>query len=87
VRFPLASYPTRGYPSTMTIELPQAIETELRTVAEKQGRDVLAVIEDAVQQYLDGAAITDLDPADVADAQISVFGELSAPSDWHGDPT
>jgi hypothetical protein len=69
------------------IELPQAIETELRTVAEKQGRDILAVIEDAVQQYLDGASITDLDPTDVANAQISVLGELSVPSDWHGDPT
>jgi predicted transcriptional regulator len=71
----------------MTIELPQAIETELRTVAEKQGRDILAVIEDAVQQYLDGTSITDLAPADVAEAQISVLGELSASSDWHGDPT
>jgi hypothetical protein len=71
----------------MTIELPQAIETELPTVAEKQGREVLAVIEDAIQQYLDGTAITDLDPTDVAAVQISVLGELSAPPDWHGDPT
>lgn len=71
----------------MTIELPQAIETELRTVAAKQGRDILAVVEDAVQQYLVGAAITDLDPANVAATQISVLGELAASSNWHGDPT
>jgi len=69
----------------MTIELPRAIETELRTVAEKQGRDVLAVVQDAVQQYLDGTAITDLDAADVSATQIAVSGELSGTPDW-GDP-
>ncbi len=72
----------------MTIELSRTIETELRSIAQKQGRDVLAVLEDAVQQYLVGTAIVDLDPADVAATQISVLGELSNVSDWNGsDPT
>lgn len=66
----------------MTIELPREIETELLAVAEKQGRAVRAVIEDAVQQYLDGTAITDLESADVAAVQISVLGDLSYPADW-----
>jgi predicted transcriptional regulator len=71
----------------MTIELPREIETELRAVAEKEGRAVIAVIEDAVQQYLDGAAITDLESADVAAVQISVLGDLSYPADFEaGDP-
>jgi predicted transcriptional regulator len=70
----------------MTIEFPRGLEAELRSVAEKQGRDVVAVVEDAVQQYLEGAAITDLDPAEVAAAQLSVVAELSDASDWDGDP-
>jgi hypothetical protein len=71
----------------MTIELPRELETELRAVAEKQGRAVLAVVEDAVQQYLDGAAITDLESADVAAVQVSLLGDLSYPADWEtGDP-
>lgn len=60
----------------MIIELSGAIEMELRNIAERQGRDVQAVIEDAVHQYLVGPAITDLDPAEVASAQISVLGDL-----------
>jgi predicted transcriptional regulator len=71
----------------MTIELPRAVEKELQTVAENQGRDVLAVVEDAVRQYLEGNSITDLDPAAVAATQIALAGELPDPSAWHdGDP-
>ncbi len=70
----------------MTIELPRAVEAELRTVAEKQGRDVLAVIEDALQQYLDGTAITDLDSGDPAATQMSLAGEISDPPSWDADP-
>ena len=71
----------------MTIELPRTVEAELRTLAEKQGRDVIAVIEDAVHQYLEGAAITDLNSAEVAAAQLSVARELSGVSDWDAEPT
>jgi predicted transcriptional regulator len=70
----------------MTIQLPPAIEADLRSLAEKQGRDVLALIEEAVQQYMDDVAITDVSPADVAAAQIAVLGEISSPP-WHDDPT
>ena len=71
----------------MTIELPPAVEAELRTLAEKQGRDVLAVIEDAVQQYLESTAITDLDLSDVAATQLAVVAELSELPDWDDNPS
>ena len=70
----------------MTIELPPAVEAELRTLAEKQGRDVLAVIEDAVQQYLESTAITDLDLNDVAATQLAVVAELSELPGWDDNP-
>lgn len=78
---------TKKYLLFMTIQLPPAVEADLRSLAKKQGRDVLSLIEDAVQQYMDGAAITDVSSADLAAAQISVLDALAVPSPWHGDPT
>lgn len=65
----------------MTIELPAAIEKQLRSLA-TQGRDVDAVGEDAVRQYLRALAITDLEPDDVAETQAKLVAELPAVSDW-----
>lgn len=60
----------------MTIELSASIERELRNLAVLQSRDVCELVEEAVRQYLEAAAITDLDTADVAETQAALAGEL-----------
>lgn len=69
----------------MTIELPEIVEEQLRHLAAKQGRDVRSLVEDAVRQYLESAAITDLDATQVAEAQAALLGELPKISDWKAD--
>jgi predicted transcriptional regulator len=69
----------------MTIELPGIVEEQLRHLAAKQGRDVRALVEDAVRQYLESAAITDLDATQVAETQAALVGELPDISDWKVD--
>jgi len=49
----------------MSIELPSSVEEQLRNLAAKQGRDVRTLVEEAVRQYLESAAITDLEPTQV----------------------
>jgi predicted transcriptional regulator len=71
-----------GYPSVVSIELPGSVEEQLRTLAESQGRDVSVLVEEAVRQYLEAAAITDLDANAVADAQAALLGELPHIPDW-----
>jgi predicted transcriptional regulator len=67
------------------IELSGRVEEELRDLAAKQGRDVGALIQEAVRQYLEWAAISDLDAAEVAEAQIALLDELPAPTSWKAD--
>lgn len=69
----------------MTIDLPGVIEQQLRDLAKKQNRDIAALIEDAVRQYLETAAITDLDPNQVAETQTKLITELPAISKWESD--
>ena len=66
----------------MSIELPGSVEEQLRALATRQGRDVRALVEEAIRQYLEAAAITDLDPTDVAEAQGALLGELPHIADW-----
>ena len=66
----------------MSIEIPHSIEEQLRTLAAKQGRDVRALVEEAIRQYLEAVAITDLDVDDVAEAQAALLGELPRVSPW-----
>ncbi|MEK7792971.1 MAG: hypothetical protein AAB353_00500 [Candidatus Hydrogenedentota bacterium] len=66
----------------MKIELPVAMEAPLRGVAESQGRDIAAVIIEALQQYIDSISITDLDPADVGQAQIAMLPEFLSIEHW-----
>lgn len=51
----------------------------------RQGRDVDGLVEDAVRQYIEAAAITDLDPTDVAETQMSLTPELPTFPDWQAD--
>ncbi|MCM3900165.1 MAG: ribbon-helix-helix protein, CopG family [Pyrinomonadaceae bacterium] len=73
------------YRSVMSIELPRSVEEQLRNLAAKQGRDVRTLVEEAVRQYLESAAITDLDATQVAETQAALLGELPDVSDWKAD--
>ncbi len=66
----------------MSIELPVGIEEQLRTLAATQRRDVEALAEEAVRQYLEAAAITDIDADEVAETQDALLVELPDISDW-----
>jgi predicted transcriptional regulator len=68
----------------MTIELSANAEEPLRNLAERQNREIGAIVEDAVRQYLEAEAITDLDPAQVAEAQLALAGELRGIVPWKG---
>lgn len=66
----------------MSIELPIGVEEQLRTLAARQGRDVGVLVEEAVRQYLEAAAITDVDAGEGAETQDALLAELSDISDW-----
>ena len=66
----------------MSIDLPGTVEEQLRILAAKQGRDVRALVEEAIRQYLEAAAITDVEASDVAEAQAALLGELPPIPDW-----
>jgi predicted transcriptional regulator len=68
----------------MTIELRGSVEEQLRDLAGKQGREVSVLVEEAVQGYLDAAAITDLDDSAVAETQVALLGELRGITGWNG---
>lgn len=66
----------------MSIELSGSVEEHLRGLATKQGRDVHTLVEEAIRQYLESAAITDLEANDVAEAQVAMLGELPNIFEW-----
>jgi predicted transcriptional regulator len=66
----------------LTIELSATVEAQLQGLAERQGRDVRTLVEDAVRQYVEAAAITDLDGREVAETQAAVAGELPPLPEW-----
>lgn len=68
----------------MTIELPTSIEDQVLDLASRQGRQPAALVEEAVREYLDAASITDLEPADVAKAQMALASELRGIPEWDG---
>lgn len=69
----------------MSIELPIGVEEDLRSLAATQGRDVAALVEEAIRQYLEAAAITDVEADEVADAQAALAAELPNISEWKAD--
>ncbi len=73
------------YSNAVSIELPGSVEEQLRELAAKQGRDMRALVEEAIRQYLDWAAISDVDGAQVAEAQIALLDELPPVPDWKAD--
>ena len=69
----------------MTIDLPNIVEEQLRDLAKKQNRDIAELIEEAVRQYLEATAITDVDPNQVAETQAELLSELPPISKWETD--
>jgi predicted transcriptional regulator len=69
----------------MTIDLPNVVEEQLRDLAKRQNRDIAELIEDAIRQYLEAAAITDVDPKEVAETQAKLLSELPPISKWEVD--
>lgn len=66
----------------MSIELPVGVEEQLRTLAARQRRDVGVLVEEAARQYIEAAAITDVDGDEVAETQDALLVELPDISDW-----
>jgi len=64
------------------IELTTAEEAQLRQIAAKTGRDVRVLVEEAIRQYADSIAITDLNSEDVAEVQLALVAELPGISSW-----
>jgi hypothetical protein len=69
----------------MPIDLPSVVEEQLRDLAKRQNRDIAELIEEAIRQYLEAAAITDLDPNQVAETQAKLLSELPPISKWEVD--
>lgn len=40
------------------------------------------LVEEAVRDYLEAAAITDLDPAEIAETQVALMGEFRDVPEW-----
>lgn len=66
----------------MTIRPPDNLEDQLQALAEKEGRDVALLSEEAIQLYLDAVAITGLGSDDIAEMQQALLSELPPVSDW-----
>ncbi|MCP4251689.1 MAG: ribbon-helix-helix protein, CopG family [bacterium] len=69
--------------SVMTIDLPDQLTARLRVLADQQGRALDALIEEAIRRFLEDAAITDLQPADVAATQEAFAAELPDVPSWN----
>jgi predicted transcriptional regulator len=61
----------------MVIQVDDRIEQELRRLAGHQGRALADVVEAALRSYIDAEAITDVEPSDVAAAQMALLSELT----------
>ena len=70
------------YALPMTIELTGNVEEQLRDLAGRQGRDVDVLVEEAVREYIEAAAITDLDSAEIAETQVALMSELREVPGW-----
>ena len=68
-----------------TIDLPSIIEERLRDLAKRQNREIGELVEDVVRQYLEAAAISGVDPNQVADTQEKLLRELPPISKWEAD--
>lgn len=66
----------------MVVELPNAYEDRLRALANREGRPISLLVEEAVRDYLEAEAITDLEPSAVGEAQMALAHELRDVPEW-----
>ena len=66
----------------MSIDLPSSVEEQLRRLAAQQGRDVATLVQEALRQYIERAAITDIETDEVAETQAALVGELPDIAEW-----
>jgi hypothetical protein len=71
----------------VTVQLSKNVEDELRILATSQGRSIDDLVEEAVEQYILAAAITDTTPGDVATTQEALLGELADVPEWPASRT
>ena len=69
----------------VSIDLSNSLEEQLRNLAAREGREISALVEDAIRQYLEAAAITDVEPSEVAEAQATLLRELPEVVVWKAD--
>jgi len=63
----------------MTVEFSAQVEKELHDLAERQGRKVQEIVEEAVREYLEAVAITDLASEEIEEAQVKLIGDEPKP--------
>lgn len=66
----------------MIFEIDEVEVSQLSTLAARQGREVGALLHEAIREYLEAAATTDLSPGDIGEAQMALVGELSHLPSW-----
>lgn len=64
------------YNVCMVIRLPQNIEDQLQMLADSRGRPIDALVEEAIRQFLDASAITDVTAEDVGQTQMRLANEF-----------
>lgn len=70
----------------MTVHLSSTVERILSALAARTGRDVNAVVEDAVRQYLASANFGDMEPDAIARVQMDLLSELGMTEPWDAHP-
>ena len=71
----------------VTVELPKKVEQDLRVLARRQGRSINVLVEEAVEQYLEAAAVTDTTPNEIAATQEALLGEMTSMEAWETEET
>ena len=71
----------------LTIDLSNQLAERLRRLAAQQGRAPETLVEEAVRRYVEDAAITDLQPADIGKTQEQLTGELTNLPPWSSEPS
>jgi hypothetical protein len=59
----------------MKIELTDPLAEQLRSLAARQDRDINALVETALWEYLEAASITDLVGSEIAETQMAMLSE------------
>ncbi|NLX14663.1 MAG: hypothetical protein GXY44_13560 [Phycisphaerales bacterium] len=66
----------------MVIQISPCLENELRRVASQRAQALDDIVAEAVRQYLDAAAITEVTPEDITATQEALLGELDDQPEW-----